>query len=64
MAKGRGGKPAVSKVMTNDGRKNGKARKKHPKTNRKTGKSCCGYSVKRTDRLGHDQGHRKLTVAA
>jgi hypothetical protein len=44
MAKGRGGKSAVSKVMTNDGRKNGKARKKNPKTNRKTGKTIGGYS--------------------
>lgn len=48
----------------NDARRNGKAMKKNPKVNKKKGKSCCGYSLKRTDRLGHDQGHRKITVAA
>lgn len=42
MAKGKGG--ALSKVMTNDGRKNGKARKKNPKVNKKTGKTIGGYS--------------------
>ena len=62
MAKGKGGKVAPVKIMSNEGRKNGKARKKHPKTNRKTGKSCCGYSLKKSDRLGHDQGHRKIAA--
>ena len=63
MAKRGGSSSAPAKIMTNDGRKNGKARKKRPKTNVKKGKSCCGYSLKRTDRLSHDQGHRKITVA-
>jgi len=48
----------------NANRRNGKAMKKNLKVNKKKGKSCCGYSLKRTDRLGHDQGHRKVTVAA
>ena len=48
----------------NDSRKCGKANKKHPKLNIKRGKSCCGYSIKRTDRLGHDQEHRKIALAA
>jgi len=44
MAKGKGGKPAPVKVMANEGRKNGKARKKNPKTPRKTGRTVDGYS--------------------
>lgn len=48
----------------NDSRKCGKANKKYPKSNKKTGKSCCGYSIKRTDRLDHTQGHRKIATAA
>jgi len=48
----------------NDARKCGKASKKRPKSNVNKGKSCCGYSIKRIDRLGHDQGHRKITLAA
>jgi hypothetical protein len=48
----------------NDARKCGKASKKRPKSNVKRGKSCCGYSIKRTDRLGHDQEHRKIALAA
>jgi len=43
MAKGKGGKPAPVKVMANEGRKNGKARKKNPKTPRKTGRTVGGY---------------------
>ena len=61
MAKRKGGKGGGER---NSNRRNGKARKKNPKTNGKSGNSCCGYSVKRTDRLGHDQGHRKTAVAA
>ena len=48
----------------NDARKCGKASKKRPKSNVNKGKSCCGYSIKRTDRLGHDQEHRKIALAA
>ena len=48
----------------NDSRKCGKANKKYPKSNVKKGKSCCGYSIKRTDRLDHNQGHRKIALAA
>jgi hypothetical protein len=48
----------------NDARKCGKASKKHPKSNVKKGKSCCGYSIKRTDRLDHNQSHRKIATAA
>lgn len=48
----------------NDARKCGKAVKKHPKSNVIKGKSCCGYSLKRTDRLGHEEGHRKLVLAS
>jgi hypothetical protein len=55
---------APVKARTGDNRPNGKATKQHPKTNKKSGNSCCGYSIKRTDRAGHDQGHRKLTQAA
>jgi hypothetical protein len=44
MAKGKGLKPAPAKVMANEGRKNGKARKKNPKTPRKTGRTIGGYS--------------------
>ena len=44
MAKGKGLKPAPTKVMANEGRKNGKARKKNPKTPRKTGRTVGGYS--------------------
>lgn len=45
MAKGKGGKPSTpAKVMNNEGRKNGKARKKNPKTPRKTGRTVGGYS--------------------
>ena len=61
MAKRKGGKGGGER---NSNRRNGKAMKKNPKVNKKKGKSCCGYSLKRTDRLGHDQGHRKLPVAA
>lgn len=32
------------------------------KTQKKTGRSCCGYSLKNPNRAGHDQGHRKLTA--
>jgi hypothetical protein len=48
----------------NDARKCGKASKKRPKSNVNKGKSCCGYSIKRTDRLDHNQGHRKIALAA
>ena len=61
MAKGRGGKGGGSR---NDARKCGKASKKSPKINIKKGKSCCGFSLKRTDRLGHEQGHRKVVLAS
>ena len=61
MAKRKGGKGGGER---NSNRRSGKAMKKNSKVNKKKGKSCCGYSLKRTDRLGHDQGHRKLTVAA
>ena len=44
MAKGKGSKLAPLKVMNNEGRKNGKARKKNPKTPRKTGRTIGGYS--------------------
>lgn len=44
MAKGKGLKPAPVKVMANEGRKNGKARKKNPKKPRKTGRTIGGYS--------------------
>ena len=43
MAKGKGLKPAPVKSMVND-RANGKARKKNPKTPRKTGRTIGGYS--------------------
>ena len=48
----------------NDARKCGKASKKRPKSNVNKGKSCCGYSIKRIDRLDHNQGHRKIALAA
>jgi hypothetical protein len=48
----------------NDARKCGKASKKHPRSNIKKGKSCCGYSIKNTARLGHDQQHHKIAIAA
>lgn len=48
----------------NDARKCGKASKKNPKSNVKKGKSCCGYSIKNTARLGHDQQHRKIAIPA
>lgn len=44
MAKGKGSKPSPLKVMNNEGRKNGKARKKNPKKPRKTGRTIGGYS--------------------
>ena len=44
MAKGKGLKPAPTKVLNNEGRKNGKARKKNPKKPRKTGRTIGGYS--------------------
>lgn len=48
MAKGRGSKPSLpTKVMNNEGRKNGKARKKNPKKPRKTGRTIGGYSPKK-----------------
>jgi len=47
----------------NDNRKCGKAFKKSPKSPRSTGRSCCGYSAKNTQRLGHGEGHRKLVSA-
>ena len=37
-------KSVPTKVMNNEGRKNGKARKKNPKTPRKTGRTIGGYS--------------------
>ena len=61
MAKGKGGKGGGS---TNDSRKNGKANKQHPRSNVSKCKSCCGFSLKRTDRLGHEQGHRKVVLAS
>jgi len=48
----------------NDSRKCGKANKKRPKSNVNKGKSCCGYSFNRTDRLDHNQSHRKIATAA
>lgn len=48
----------------NDARKCGKSNKKNPRSNVKKGKSCCGYSLKSTVRLGHDQQHRKIAIAA
>jgi hypothetical protein len=59
VAKRKGGKGGGER---NSNRRNGKAMKKNPKVNKKTGKSCCGYSIKRTDRLGHDQGHKKVAA--
>jgi hypothetical protein len=58
MAKGKGLKPAPVKVMANEGRKNGKARKKNPKTPRKTGRTIGGYSpaklaIRAKKRLGN-----------
>ena len=44
MAKGKGLKPSATKVMANEGRKKGKARKKNPKKPRKTGRTIGGYS--------------------
>jgi len=61
MAKGRGGKGGGSR---NDARKCGKASKQSPKSNISKGKSCCGYSLKRRDRLSHERGHRKLDLTS
>ena len=44
MAKGKGLKPALVKSVIGD-RANGKARKKNPKKQRKTGRTVGGYSV-------------------
>lgn len=45
MAKGKGGKPgAPAKVMSGENRPNGKAFKKKPKPQKKTGKTIGGYS--------------------
>jgi hypothetical protein len=49
--------------MNNEGRKNGKARKKNPKTPRKTGRTIDGYSPtklairakKRADNVSQEQ---------
>jgi hypothetical protein len=67
MAKGKGMKPAPSKSSIGD-RPNGKAKKKNPKTARKTGRTIGGYKPEkiRLRELKRQQPHvpNQLTVDA